>query len=455
MINKVKTYNQALNYLFSLATPKDNKHKPGMHLDRIRDFLEKVGNPQNSYPTIHIGGTSGKGSTSYLTAKLLAENGYTTGIHMSPHLVSLNEKFSIISSNTKEKGSINPLPCTDEELVELVNWFIENSDKYSTTPAFGLTFYEAIISMVFKYFEMKKVDVAVIEVALGGRLDATNVINSDVAVLTTVGLDHTDLLGDTIEKIAEDKMQIMKPGKIFISGVRNENINTNIKKLSQELGSQLKIIGEDFDYQIKKSDLNGIDFKYTDINQSKSKPYQMSLVGNYQAHNATLAITALESFMRDNKLNNNLKLQNTHLKGRFDIISKDPLIILDGAHNEPKMNGLVTSLKKYIGDSEINLLFSCSETKDLKAVVRELSELNIKRIYITQFIKQYHIEIHSYSNEKMKIELQKVYGNKIEIVEFSEPKDAYLIFRKNLPNDRIGLVTGSLYLLGKIYEYLD
>lgn len=464
---QVTTYKQAIDFLFSTKKPMFGDHTPGEHLFRIKRFLEFVGNPQNSYPTIHIGGTAGKGSTCYLTAKILAELGLKVGLHLSPNLVSLNEKFKIyeandISCNDGRKIFRN---CTDQEFIDLMNWFIKENEKFNNQYKLELTYYEIVIALVFKFYEIKKVDVAVIEVALGGKFDATNVLDSQIAILNSVGLDHQEILGDTVELITQDKMQIMKPGKHFLSGLRDNKLNSLISKHAETLGSKLEIIGKNFNYKILKSDVNGSEFMVEGFDKiSEKENLSLALIGEFQVHNACLAIRTIEIFTKiknitipakfDGKFSSliNKAFQDAHFSARFNIIQKEPLIIFDGAHNDIKMGNFVESIRKYFDKKEIELLISFKHGKDVLAMLQHLNSLNIRKIYITEFHREYYTNIESNTVQEINDVISKVFKSSIEIVECVDPIQAYELFKSNLKNDRVGIVTGSLYLLGNLYE---
>ncbi len=453
MSTKISNYTDATEYLFGLTSAKTQFSKPGLHLRRISNFLKKVENPQFKYPVIHVGGTAGKGSTTYLIAYLLSELGYRVGIHTSPNLLKINEKFQ-----TKEKGS-DLLSCSDKEFVGLVNWFIQNNEKYEQNADKPLTFYEMITAMVFQFFFDKKVDIAVVEVAMGGKLDATNVVNSDVAVVNSVGFDHMEFLGNTLERITLDKMQIMKPEKKFISGLRDKKLNKQIVKHAKQLKSKLDIIGKDFEYNIQKINLSGSEFG---IQSSKFKIQNivLPLVGDYQVHNATLAIQAVGEFVGFEKLNTeiiNKAFEKVQIKARFDIISKDPFIILDGAHNELKMR----KLTEFIDRSEelkakpLNLLIGISNGKDAERIFEEIEKLSPQKIVITEFTKQYYKKITSYKAKQLfKLVSQNLHFSKTKIQIERDPHKAFNLLKNQTKNNEYMLVTGSLYLLGKIYEIL-
>ncbi len=452
-------FDAALEFINSLSSPLKQVFKPGMHIERLQEFLELVGDPHLKYPVIHVGGTAGKGSTVFLTSRLLASSGLKVGVHMSPNLVSLKEKFQIATFSTPD-NKICFECCSNAEFVDLVNWLQTNLHKYPSTDAYPLTYYESIIAMVFEFFRRKEVDIAVIEVALGGRFDATNVVASDVAVLNSVGYDHMEILGNTLEEIAFDKMHIMKPRKPFVCGIKDQNIMGMIEEHSRELKSPLYFIEKDFDYKIKYSNIEGTIFSFTSA-LANYEEIKLNLIGDYQAHNASLTIQAVNLFFDSKGIpllsldTINRAFRDCVFQARFHIIQKNPLIILDGAHNELKMRKFVESVNKYFPNGIFRLVFSCKHGKDLEAILTELKNLNIIEFYITEFTKKYYAEITSFPAEFIADKVNSILDlqNKVSII--PDPNKAFATMRVELNNDEIGIVTGSLYLLGNIYEKLD
>ena len=199
-------------------------------LDPIQALLDRLGHPERKFPSIHVGGTSGKGSTSTFLANILQDAGYNVGLFTKPHLDSVRERFVI-----------NGIPIGPEEIMEQL-------ERIGRAEVEKPTWFELTTAIAFQHFADKQVDFGVIEVGLGGRYDATNVIDPELSILTNVGLDHTDVLGDTIEKIAADKVGIFKPGKPIACGVVQPSVIEIVKKQSRERHADLRLIGRDFDY---------------------------------------------------------------------------------------------------------------------------------------------------------------------------------------------------------------
>jgi dihydrofolate synthase/folylpolyglutamate synthase len=453
-LETIKSYNKAIEYIFSLRRPREDytparnaSHSdaggPGIHLQRLKEFLEFVGNPQFDYPVIHIGGTSGKGSVTYITSKILREHGMKVGTHTSPYLINLNEKFQI-----------NFESISNSDFVELTKWLKSNLETFEKGKKIKLSYYESIIAMIFKYFSINKVDVAVIEVGMGGKYDGTNVVNSQIAILTNVGLDHMEFLGDTKEKILKDKVEIMKPNKTFITGVQEKNLQEIIIEKSIEKRNHLLIYNRDFGAKniSVNPEYSTFDFQSVGI---EIQNIRLSLNGIYQIENACLAIQATIKYLQNKLVIDKLKnaLGTASFAGRMEIYSKKPLIIIDGAHNESKMRALAQSMNTIYPNQKVKLLFSVKKGKDIDLILKELVKINIKEIIITEFKWEYYDTLESIKAEELKKELRKYYKDiKINIIE-----NAYTAFKeasKQIASDELLLITGSLYLIGTLFQTL-
>jgi dihydrofolate synthase / folylpolyglutamate synthase len=451
-MNNSNNIESALKYLHTLKSGVADPKNSGYQINRITKYLEYIGNPQYKYPVIHIGGTAGKGSTSIMTAQILSKLGLKVGLHTSPYLVSINEKFQIVENGRTED-------CSDNTLLSLINEFETNHKKYIGQNNEPLTFYEAIIALIFEYFRLQAVDVAVIEVAMGGRLDATNVVNSDVAILNSVGMDHMEFLGDTLEKIAWDKMHIIKPNKKFVCGITIPNIVEMIAEHAKSLNSSTSFLNKEFEFEIINSDENGSKFNFWN-QHVKFEKINLPLFGIYQVHNAALAIEGIFQYLQDkNSLTSeiiNRAFENLRIKGRFDVIRQNPLIILDGAHNELKMNGLVNSIlsTKLFEKYPKTLMIGFKKGKDASTMIKKLLELKPEKIFVTEFAKANSPNTFPLSVEEIQEIL--IANNFLEknIYLEREISKAYEQFSNSLNRNSFGLATGSLYLLGNIYTNL-
>lgn len=317
-------FTEALDFLNSLSV---FGIRPG--LERINYASKLLGSPQNNYKTIHIAGTNGKGSTSTFVSYILKEAGINTGTYTSPYVFKPNERIQYNSENISDSdfGAL-----FDE--IKLLNNELTNS-KYGS-----LTEFEAKTLAAFLYYKEKKVDYAVIETGMGGRFDATNIINPVCSIITSIGLDHTEYLGNTLSEIAFEKAGIIKKEIPCIVSCPSEALST-IETIAAEKKSKLYIIGKDFSGESRG---DNFDFLYGNINIKDISP---SLTGDFQHSNASLAIMAA-LLIKENITEDQIKtgIKKTFLPGRFQTIKKNPRIIIDGAHNQQAAENLLKTLEK-------------------------------------------------------------------------------------------------------------
>lgn len=438
----IETFPQAVKFLEGYI-PDPYKKFPGeLGLLRMRKLMQILGNPQDSYPTIHIGGTSGKGSTATFIASILSQK-YKTGLHTSPHLVSIAERIRIGVKSISE-----------EKFIKVLNGVIPALFKMEKTSFGKPTYFEIVTALAFCQFQKEKVDIAVIEVGMGGHYDATNVITKPrVAVITNVGLDHTEILGDTIEKIAQDKAGIIKKGMDVVSGATQPSIINIIKKYSNEENAQLSLICKDFQYSKGTSNEGGSSFNYQGSNSYKR--LKLSLIGRYQISNAVLAIRVVECLQNDGNDGYVLSessirngLSRASISGRFEIVSRKPLIILDGAHNQNKMHALMSSVRNIYPDKKITALLAIKADKRAEAMVKELIPF-CDHIITTEFSLTTDIgETISYPAAKLQKIIHQIDPNKSVRV-CPSLSQAIKVALKN-SEDSLLLITGSLYLVGEV-----
>ncbi len=506
----IKSFSNAIKYIEQYIPTPDKKHPGELGLARMKYLMELLGNPQLKYPTIHVGGTSGKGSTATFIASILATK-YKVGLHTSPHLVSITERIVIYGSgetffgdvrqpnsrfrnlsssslsesllpeqskhsslnlkqtfNAPQKAHPSPYYISDRDFTDLVNYLIPYVKKVENSNLGGPSYFEIVTAMAFLYFFQKKVDITVIEVGMGGRYDATNVIKPQVAVITNVELDHTEILGDTVEKIAEDKVGIIKSGIEVISGVKKKSVIRILRSKIKDQRSKLSLLNRDFSYKVKKIDANGSVFDYKGDKLFRSlKSLKLRLLGEHQVENAALAVRAIEQLaisnwqlaIRDIRLG----LLNAFIPGRLEIIRRRPLVILDGAHNPDKVRALVSSIKKIFPKKKITTIIAIKNDKNAEEMLSLLLKIS-HRVILTKFQLKGDVGIiSSYSPEELVkksnlISRQHRYTSRHtkvvrKILVVPEVKKALEEeIRLAKPEDLI-LVTGSLYLVGEIKKY--
>ena len=342
-------YQSVLASLYALEAAKGMDFK----LERVALALKNLGDPHRRYPTVHIAGTNGKGSVAAMLHAILSAAGYRVGLYTSPHLISFNERLRVGAA------------CVGEDEVVVLAQRVRSA---ATVRGIELTFFEFVTVMAFLYFAEKSVDCAVIEVGLGGRLDATNVIDPDVAVITTIGLDHEEFLGETTEAIAREKAGIIKPGKPVVIGRVVGAARAVLQEVASEKGATAYWFGEHFEAAGDEP------WAFSGLGQILD-PLAIGLRGRHQRDNAAAAVaTAIclrERFaisaaaIRDG-------LAAVRWPGRLDVVATAPLVVLDGAHNTDGVDALVRELPGIVHGRKVHLLFGVMRDKRWQAMVEML-----------------------------------------------------------------------------------
>lgn len=364
-------YQQAEDYILSFT---DYEKMPGIaytsanyDLRRMEKLLQPLGNPHLGTRTVHIAGTKGKGSTAAMISQTLIAAGYRTGLFTSPHLHTIRERIRINGSMISEADFAT--------LVTELKPVVESINKQA---AFGkLTTFEILTAVVFNYFKKNLVDFQVLEVGLGGRLDATNVVKPDVCVITSISLDHTDILGNSVAKIAAEKAGIVKSGCIVVNAPQADEAAQVIEQVCHQQRAKLIQVGGDITWRKTGGDLNG----QTLTVFAKSGHYDLTipLLGDYQLENAAAALAVIEALV---SLGAGISSQNiaqgfSHVSwpGRLQILSREPTIVVDGAHNVYSMNKLVGAVKEYFDYKRCFVIFGTSCDKDIYGMAQELKPL--------------------------------------------------------------------------------
>jgi len=369
LVRQFKTIKQALEYLFSRTDyEKQTRLRYNVttfSLERMERLLSLVGNPHKKLATAHIAGTKGKGSTATMLARMLEANSYTVGLYTSPHVVNLHERIAINGKN-----------ITDSELLGLINRIYAPVEKMAKD---NPTFFEIFTAMAFMYFVDKKVDIAVIETGLGGRLDSTNVIEPAVVGITSISIDHQNLLGSTIDSIAREKAGVIKKGVPVVTVPQDPAAMKELKKAATAAKAPFMVTGKDIDfsYRFESSREHG---PHTRIclttPTSKFEHLKVPLPGEHQAINCGLAIAMLDMLkaggykIDDNKAAEGLK--NIQMPGRMEIISHDPRILIDAAHNAASIKALIAAIGQHIPYDSMIVIFGCGQDKDIRGMLEQL-----------------------------------------------------------------------------------
>lgn len=339
-----------LDYLYGLE-----RHgiKPG--LKRVSALLAALGNPQDSFKSIHVAGTNGKGSVSSMTASVLKEAGFKTGLYTSPHLVKFNERISVSGKNISEK-----------ELVEAAAEVKAAAKKACV--AGTITFFEFTTAMAFLHFSKKKVRFAVVETGMGGRLDATNLTVPMVSLITNIALDHTAWLGSTIKEVAAEKAGIIKPEVPVVTGAEKTALSV-IKAAAKKASSPVYVMGRDFHAEGECTS-----FSYSGLSGGLTG-LKLTLNGGHQVGNAALALAAIEAVrthgvhITERAIRKGLK--EARWPGRFEILSRRPLVILDGAHNPSGARALKEALST-VKRKRLILVMGIMSDKNMDGILKEL-----------------------------------------------------------------------------------
>lgn len=352
-------YAETIEYLYGLQ-----KHGMKFGLDNIRRLMSELGEPQKSFSSIHVAGTNGKGSTSAMIESLLRTSGVKTGLFTSPHLVSFTERIRVNGQEMSEDAVIG--------LADEVRTIVSRIEDFSPT------FFEVVTAIAFLHFMKMKVQWAVVEVGMGGRLDASNIILPEVSVITSIGLDHREFLGDTLEAIAREKAGIIKKGVPLVTAEQSPGVMEIIRQRCDETGSRLFRYNSDF-----SSEVASIGDVTVSLNYKGAKEYRdimLSMAGEHQIINAALAIKTIEIVSEKHpEMDCDIKkgLESVAWPGRLEMIKECPPVLIDGAHNPPAAEVLSAYLRKLLGAkySRIIMVIGVMADKDIKGILGPLLPL--------------------------------------------------------------------------------
>lgn len=361
-----KAYNLALDYLYSFVD-YSLKHvselaKADFNLDRMFALMASLGDPQTKYPLIHVAGTKGKGSTSAMCAAALQAAGYKVGLYTSPHLEDYCERIQV-----------NGQPIAHEEMIELVEEI-----KPHVTKIPMLTTFEITTALGFMAFAKRGVDAAVIEVGLGGRLDATNVVTPRVSVITSLSMDHMAVLGDTLAKIAGEKAGIIKEGVAVVSSPQKDEALEVLERVASEKNAPLTVVGRDVEFALVGASLEGQKFRI------QNSEFRIPLLGSHQITNAATAYAALKaSGIEITDADIQKGFSQVKWPARFEVVRREPPVIFDSAHNDDSFAKLRDTLETYFPGRMVTLIFGASEDKNIPGMFREMKP-KIKRLIVTR-----------------------------------------------------------------------
>ena len=430
----IKTVEEAIEWIHSRLP---FGMRPG--LDRVKALLELIDNPEQNLQMIHVAGTNGKGSTvSYLSC-MLQELGLSVGTFTSPFIEVFNERIAI-------NGQWIP----DEAIIRLVNKYQPFVALLDDQPAVaGITEFELLTVMGLDYFQEQQVDVAIIEVGLGGLLDSTNVIEPILTAITTIGMDHTDILGETLEDIATQKAGIIKPNVPLVTGKIEEAALKVIKETAMKQNAPIKCFEED--YQVV---YQGPDSKWGEIfdfynEAGKIKNIKTPLLGEHQIENASLAIELFFSYCHLKQIPIKQEwiingLAQTRWPARMEKISDEPFIVMDGAHNNHAMKRLVENVMREFPQRKIWILFSALETKDITQMLAELARIPSSELLVTTFDHPKALHVEKLKSMSGVTSIKTAAAWQLGLAD---------VLEKSMADDLI-LITGSLDFVSEIRQFL-
>ena len=398
-----------------------------LRLDRVAGALKLFDHPERKFPSIHIAGTNGKGSTSAMLQRILSLSGYRAALYTSPHLVSFTERIKIDDEEISQ-----------DEVVAIADEIWRRTAAVEIT----LTYFEVVTVMAFIYFARHPTDVAVIEVGLGGRFDATNVITPLVALITTISKDHEAFLGNDVLSIAGEKAGIIKPGVPVVCGAVNTAIGELFRQIANDRGSKAYFFGEDFKFSLKNEgyfDYTGLKQHYFDLS--------LRLRGEHQRHNAAVALAALEvvqDCLPSSEAAIRAGLATVQWPGRFEIMLERPTVVIDGAHNGEGVLSLVEELTVYRG-RKIKLLFAVMSDKDWRLMLARLIKV-VSQVTFTKVAMERSAD---------PAELARHFAAQVASRSHADARAALRGLIDESAADDVIVVAGSLYLIGEIRPMLQ
>ena len=407
----------------------------GYDLSHVRELLRRLGDPHLGPHTVHVAGSKGKGSVSAMVASALGACGLTTGLYTSPHLVHLGERIRVNGAQATA-GDL-------EAAIHIVQPHIEA--MYAEGRWRRFTYFEVLTVLAFLHFRARGVQAQVIEVGLGGRLDATNVVAPDVCVITPISLEHTAVLGDSVAKIAVEKSGIIKPGAAVVCAPQPVEALRVIESVCARYGVSLMRIGTDITWEICDHSLEGQVIRSAGV--YTERVFRIPLVGMFQAENAVTAIAALEALRsRGHDFQEQCiqsGLARTHWPGRFQVLARNPLLVLDGAHNPASMRRLAESLALFVKKGDLVFVLGFSSDKDVTGSVTALSHLG-GRVILTRSAQSRALALNEMA--------MRISALGLEVQCVPDPMEALQSARTLVCDDGTVCVAGSLYLVGEVWR---
>jgi dihydrofolate synthase/folylpolyglutamate synthase len=437
-LQKLMDYQAALDYILSFA---DYERAPRssvvFDLRRMEMLLENLGNPEVGAIPIHVAGTKGKGSTAAMIASILTRAGYKTGLYTSPHLHDFTERIQV-----------DRMPIAKDDFARLVEVMKPQVEAVNNFGVFGqLTTFELLTVLAFAYFKERGVAFQVLETGMGGRLDATNVAEPGICVITSISLDHTDVLGNTISQIAGEKTGIIKPGSVVVSSPQPTEAMAVIEGACREQAAKLVKVGSDVTWERQAFSNEGQSFQLKGLRGEYS--LSLALLGEFQLENASVAVAAVETLaelgMGVDAKSIASGLMQVRWLGRLQVLRQKPWFVVDCAHNAYSVKKLAEALKQHFDFERAVIILGVSSDKDVAGIVSELMPL-ASTVIVTSAQHPRALEPATLATEFSRQGISpEVAGNVTSAVD--------LALARAKPEDLI-CATGSLFVVAEVMEYL-
>ncbi len=409
-------------------------------LNRMRKLLDALGNPHEQIKAVHVAGTKGKGSTCAMTASMLRACGYTVGLYSSPHLVDLRERISI-------DGHMISYPAVCDVFQQIA--------KAEAKTGLDLTFFEIMTAAAFVHFAEQAIDIAVLETGLGGRLDCTNVCDPLVTAVTSISLDHTQILGDTVEQIAKEKAGIFKAGVPAITVEQDTAIINVLKEAAEEAGTALEISGKDIDFSYRfeaNRELGPHTRVCLTTPHSRFEHLAVPLKGEHQAHNCGLALSIIDKLRSQGFTVSEDRviagLDETELPGRMEEVWQAPRVVLDGAHNAASVEALIKSLGAHVSYDSLVMVFGCGQDKDVAGMLKQVG-LGADKVIFTKS----HSNPRAMEPEDLIKRFAESSGKMAQTARNLE--EALGLAARAVSREDMIVVAGSFYLVGEARDYFQ
>lgn len=434
----IRTYQSAVKYL-NTKTNYETMLRVGynhtnFNLSRMLRILAGIGNPHKQFRSLHIAGTKGKGSTCTMLATMLRHAGYRTGLYTSPHFIELRERIAVDGHMVSE--------------AEFARLIAKVSPVVNRLASEGPTFFEIMTAAAFLHFAQQEVDFAVIETGLGGRLDSTNVIKPEVCGIVNISYDHVAQLGNTLEKIAEEKAGIFKSGVPAIVAPQPAGVKRVFKRVAEKVGADLRILGEDleFSYRFESSRAAGPHIRICmNTLASRFEHLQVPMLGEHQALNLGVALGMIDALRRDGvKINEQQVmdgLARLKIEGRMEFIRQQPRTLVDAAHNAASVAALMHAIGQNVSYDSMVVIFGCSADKDINGMLQQL-QLGADKVIFTN-----NGSVRSADPRELYNRFMEISPKMAQVAD--ELSDAYRIARTCVTRDDLICITGSVYLVGK------